>query len=68
MTGTVYTETTIHIAPQRFVAEAPYQLIIVSLDEGGRITGRVSGGSVAIDERVELQDTRDGIPYFRKIE
>jgi uncharacterized OB-fold protein len=67
MTGTVYTETLIHSAPEAFVSEAPYQLIIVTLDNGDRITGRVAGERVAIDDAVVLADERNGVPYFRKI-
>ena len=67
MTGTVYTETLIHAAPREFVAEAPYQLIIVTLDDGTRMTGRVTGEAVAIDDRVELAEPKNGVPYFRKI-
>lgn len=65
-TGTVYTETVVHSAPQAFLQDAPYQTAIVSLDEGGRVTGRILGGRVAIDDRVELAESRDGVPYFRK--
>jgi uncharacterized OB-fold protein len=67
MKGVVYTETLIHSAPEAFIHEAPYQLIIVTLDEGGRITGRVVGAPVVIDDRVELAENRDGVPFFRKI-
>jgi uncharacterized OB-fold protein len=67
MTGSVYTETLIHSAPEAFVNEAPYQLIIVTLDNGTRITGRVAGERVAIDDAVVLADERNGVPYFRKI-
>jgi uncharacterized OB-fold protein len=68
MSGTVYTETTIHAAPAQFVAEAPYQLIIVTLDEGKRVTGRVLGNdTVAIGDRVELGEERNGVPFFRKL-
>jgi uncharacterized OB-fold protein len=67
MTGVVYTETLIHSAPEAFVSEAPYQLIIVTLDNGKRVTGRVSGDRVAIDDPVVLADERNGVPYFRKI-
>ena len=66
--GTVYTETLIHAAPQAFVAEAPYQLIIVTLEDGRRITGRVSGDPVAIDDAVELHEERDGVAFFRKVQ
>jgi uncharacterized OB-fold protein len=67
MTGVVYTETLIHSAPEAFVSEAPYQLIIVALDNDKRVTGRVSGDRVAIDDPVVLADERNGVPYFRKI-
>ena len=67
MTGTVYTETLIHAAPQQFIADAPYQLVIVTLDTGGRLTGRVSGTPVRIDDRVELIEEKAGVPFFRKI-
>ena len=66
MTGTVYTETLIHSAPEAFVSEAPYQLIIVTLDDGTRVTGRVSGESVSIDDAVFLAEERNGVPFFRK--
>lgn len=67
MRGAIYTETLIHAAPREFVSEAPYQLVIVTLEDGGRITGRVDGERVAIDDRVELAENRNGIPFFRKI-
>ena len=67
MTGTVYTETVIHAAPREFVDDAPYQLIIVTLAEGGRVTGRVLGDAVAIDDCVGLAEERNGVPYFRKL-
>ncbi len=66
MTGTVYTETLIHSAPEAFVSEAPYQLIIVTLDDGTRVTGRVSGEAVSIDDPVLLAEERNGVPFFRK--
>lgn len=63
-TGTVYTETVVHSAPEAFVKDAPYQLAIVSLDEGGRLTGRVRGARLAIGDRVRLAETADGIAWF----
>ncbi len=65
--GTVYTETVVHLAPDRFAGDVPYQVIIVSLDEaGGRITARVQGERVAIDDRVVETESLNGIPVFRK--
>ena len=64
--GTVYTETVIYSAPEAFVAEVPYQTALVSLDTGGRVTGRILGDRVEIDDRVAEVEERDGVPYFRK--
>ena len=65
--GTVYTETVIYSAPEAFVSEAPYQTAIVTLDGGGRVTGRIEGGRVAIDDRVVEVEGRGGVPCFRKV-
>jgi len=65
-TGTVYTETVIYSAPEAFVNEAPYQTAIVTLDGGGRVTGRIEGDRVAIDDRVVEVETRGGVAFFRK--
>ncbi len=65
-TGTVYTEAVVHSAPEAFVKDAPYQTAIISLDEGGRLTGRIVGERVQIDDCVVLEETRDGVPFFRK--
>ena len=64
--GTVYTDTVVHLAPERFAADVPYQVIIVSLDEGQRITARVAGDRVAIGDRVVEAEAQNGIPFFRK--
>ena len=66
--GTVYTETVVHMAPPAFEKDVPYQVAIVSLDSGERVTGRVEGARVSIDDRVALVDTREGVPFFRKSE
>jgi uncharacterized OB-fold protein len=64
--GTVYTETVVWAAPEQFVAEAPYQLAIVELDEGGRRTVRIVGERVAIGDLVEFVEERGGIAFFKK--
>ena len=64
--GVVYTETVIYSAPEAFASEAPYQTAIVSLDAGGRVTGRILGNRVAIDDRVVEVEQRNGVPYFTK--
>ena len=68
MIGTIYTETVVHMAPPAFEKDVPYQVAIVTLDSGGRVTARIEGERVSIDDRVTLVDTRDGVPFFRKSE
>jgi uncharacterized OB-fold protein len=62
----VYTETVVYSAPEAYVSEAPYQIAIVVRDDGSRVTGRILGDRVAIDDLVELAETRNGAPCFRK--
>ena len=66
MHGTVYTETLIYAAPEQFVADAPYQLAIIALDDGKRLTARIAGDRVQIGDAVDFAESRDGIPFFRK--
>jgi uncharacterized OB-fold protein len=64
--GVIYTETVVHAAPEQFIADAPYQLAIVSLGEGGRLTVRIEGARVVIGDHVDFVEDRNGIPFFRK--
>ena len=41
--GVVYTETLVWSAPAQFLQDAPYQLAIVELERGDRLTGRITG-------------------------
>jgi uncharacterized OB-fold protein len=69
-TGTIYTESVIYSAAEAFAADVPYQTAIVTLDSGGRVTGRIiseHGERVRIDDRVSRVEIRDGVPFFRKI-
>ena len=65
--GDVYTETIVWSAPEQFVQDAPYQLVIVELDKGERLTGRITGEKVEIGDRVDFAEFRSGIPFFRKL-
>jgi len=64
--GVVYTETVVHSATPQFAADAPYQLAIVALDSGGRVTVRISGDRAEIGDRVLFVEERDGVAYYRK--
>lgn len=66
--GVIYTETLVHSAPEQFVAEAPYQLVIVTLDAtGAKVTGRMNPPDrVVIGDHVDFDHDRNGTPYFRR--
>jgi uncharacterized OB-fold protein len=66
MIGTVYTETVIHVAPEAFAGEVPYQVAIVTLEDGSRVTGRIMGDRATIGDLVERVTVRDGVPFFQK--
>ncbi len=66
MTGTVYTETVVHLAPEAFAKDVPYQVVIVALADGSRVTGRIAGDRVSIGDLVERVDVRDEVPFFQK--
>lgn len=70
MKGVVYTETVVHAAPAQYAADAPYQLAIIDLENGERLTvrilGRETSDRVSIGDHVEFVEERDGVLYFRK--
>jgi uncharacterized OB-fold protein len=65
--GTVYTETVVHLAPERLAAEAPYQVAIIELEDGGRVTARVRGDRVGIGDKVSEAVVEDGVHFFQKL-
>jgi len=65
-TGTVYTETVVHIAPEAFQKDVPYQVAIISLEDGTRVTARVEGERVQIGDHVAETHQTEGVSFFRK--
>ncbi len=67
--GLVYTETVVHAAPPRYAADVPYQLAIIDLPDGSRLTARIVTSAendwAKIGDTVELMEQRDGVQYFR---
>jgi uncharacterized OB-fold protein len=68
--GIVYTETVVFAPPEQYAADAPYQLAIVELDHGGRLTVRIvaneAGDRARIGDRVVFVEERNGVAYYRK--
>ena len=67
--GAVYTETVVFSAPEQYVNDAPYQLAIVDLDDGGRLTARIlpESGRVNIGDRVVFAENRNGVAFYAKL-
>ena len=69
-TGTIYTETVVYSPPEAYVNDVPYQLAIIELAGGRRVTGRVisenAGERAQIGDRVEFADFRNNVPFFKK--
>lgn len=64
--GTVYTETIVYSPPEAYVNDVPYQLAIVQLENGRRLTGRIDGERAQIGDRVSFLEFRNSVPFFRK--
>ena len=64
--GTVYTETVVFSPPEAYVNDVPYQLAIIQLESGRRLTGRIDGERAQIGDRVTFAEFRKDVPFFRK--
>ena len=54
MSGVVYTETIVYSPPEAFLNDAPYQLAIVALEGGGRVTARILGEAIDFARQGEM--------------
>ncbi len=64
--GVVYTETVVFSPPARYAEDAPYQLAIVDLADGQRLTVRILNERVNIGDEVVFVEARDGVSYFSR--
>lgn len=66
--GEVYSYTKIHAAPKDYANIAPYDIILVDLDEGLRITGRYTGKNVEINQKVQVDKVDKNAYIFKASE
>jgi len=64
--GTVYTETVVYSPPEAYVNDVPYQLAIIELENGRRLTGRIDGERAQIGDQVSFVEFRNDVAFFRK--
>ena len=62
--GTVYSCTTLHAAAAPFEKDLPFQIAIVELEEGPRLTVRIEGEKVKIGDKVQQVAERNGVQFF----
>ncbi|MDQ0158123.1 Zn-ribbon domain-containing OB-fold protein [Alkalibacillus salilacus] len=63
--GEVFSYTTIHIPPEEFTKYAPYQVVLVQLEDKLRVTGFMEV-PVAIGDKVTFKEIREGAYVFSK--
>ncbi len=64
--GTVYSHTTLHAAAEPFEKDLPFQMAIIELEEGPRLTARIEGEPAAIGDSVQAAREADGVWFFTK--
>ena len=68
--GVVYTETIVYAAPEQYASDAPYQLAIIDVESGQRLTVRILATApierAHIGERVTFVEERNRVAYYRK--
>jgi uncharacterized OB-fold protein len=52
--------------PEAYVNDVPYQLAIIQLENGRRLTGRIDGERTQIGDHVSFLEFRNSVPFFRK--
>ena len=55
--GEIYTETVVRVGPAAFEMDVPYQVVIVTLEDGSRLTARMAAtgeGSVSEGNWVKI--------------
>lgn len=64
--GTIYSFTTIFSAAEAFTSQVPYQIILVDLYNGLRVTSRLLSGDPSISMNVKLNKIENGIYWFEE--
>jgi uncharacterized OB-fold protein len=65
--GQVYSCTTLHVAAEAFEEDVPFQIAIVELEGGPRLTGRILGERVDIGDEVRLVEEWGGVHFFTAV-
>jgi uncharacterized protein len=64
--GKVYTHTKIHISSPEFQHLSPYNVALIELEQGLKLTGRIND-EIQIGDQVELHEKTNGAYIFKKL-
>ena len=62
----VYSCTTLRAAAAPFEKDLPFQIAIVELEEGPRLTVRIEGQHIKIGDTVQQVEERNGVQVFAR--
>jgi uncharacterized OB-fold protein len=62
--GEVYSCTTLYAAAERFEKDVPFEIAIIELEGGARLTARIEGRRVDVGDPVNLVEQRAGVYFF----
>lgn len=62
--GTVYSCTMLHASATPFEKNLPFQIAIIELEEGPRLTARIQGQKVKIGDKVKQVEEKNGVQVF----
>ena len=64
--GTVYSCTMLQAASTPFEKSLPFQIAIIQLEEGPRLTVRIQGEKIKIGDKVKQVEEKNGVQVFSR--
>lgn len=65
--GVIYSHTRIYATSEKFSNQVPYDVILVELENGLKITARIETNGVEIGKQVELSHLDNSVYWFKAI-
>ena len=63
--GRIYSCTTLYASAEPFEKELPFQIAIIELEDGPRLTARIRGNAVNIGDQVQYLEQKEGVYFFQ---
>lgn len=69
--GKIFSYTVVYVSEKKWEADTPYSLVVIDLDGGVRVLGRMNGDNLhplQIGMKVELTEYKDQVPVFKRVD